>query len=115
MGSVFRQGLRFLSSDLGFVVTLTVGTILESRDPALRSFSQSIGERAEEFTGSDVVGAITAAYVHTQLSAYKAATAAVVQPVKNTVNAYKEAPAKTLVKHVALGPIGWIGTLSGLF
>jgi RHS repeat-associated protein len=115
MGSVFRQGLRFLSSDLGFVVTLTVGTILESRDPALRSFSQSIGERAEEFIGSDVVGAITAAYVHTQLSAYKAATAAVVQPVKNTVNAYKEAPAKTLVKHVALGPIGWIGTLSGLF
>ncbi|HEY5746254.1 MAG TPA: hypothetical protein VIU12_09280, partial [Chryseolinea sp.] len=80
-------------------------------------FSRGVGERIEELSGSKVLGAFANAYVHAQASGFKAAhemaKAAVVQPIENAVDAYRDSPGWTIVKHTS--PIGWIGTFTGLF
>ena len=76
-------------------------------------------EKVKELTGSNVLATGTATYFHAYVSsfvaAHKMAVEAVVQPTGNIVDAYVKSPGKTFAKHILLGPVGWIGTMTGLF
>jgi hypothetical protein len=117
-GRVLLNGLR-VAGEAYTVAVFTADVIAQSRDPELREFSLSVGERVEEFTGSDILGALAATKVHVDasvcLAAKKAVEETVIQPVKNTVNAYVDSPGKTIAKHALLWPVGLIGTMTGWF
>jgi hypothetical protein len=110
------EGLK-VAGDVALVIEIGYTTIKQSRDPELQAFSRGVGERIEELSGSKVLGAFTATYIHVQASGFKAAhemaKAAVVQPIENAGDAYRDSPGWTILKHTS--PIGWIGTFTGWF
>jgi RHS repeat-associated protein len=116
---VLQSFLR-LAGDVALWIHYGSEVIETSRDPKIQKFtSEHVGENVEELTGSKVVAAAATAYVNAWVSsvvgAHKVAKQAVTQPVRNAANTFVKSPGKTIAKHLILGPVGWIGTFTGLF
>ncbi len=93
--------------------------IVESQSPeAQQSSWNTIGEPMMEHGTPDWLAAGVTTYVHMYkasiVTAHNMAKQAIVQPIENTANAFKNNTGRTLANWV-IGPVGWVGTLSGLF